>query len=255
MKVVILAGGFGTRLAEETEIRPKPMVEVGGKPLLWHIMKHYAHHGFREFVVALGYKGEEIKRYFVDYITLGGNMTVDLRGRSVSDRARPTEDWVVNLVDTGADSLTGGRVKRLEAVIGNEPFLVTYGDGVADIDIGALVAFHRSHGLLATVTATRPPARFGALVLDGDKVTRFAEKPIGGDGWINGGFMVLQPGIFQHLAGDETSLELTLEQLAGKGALAAFRHEGFWQCMDTLRDKRLLEHLWRSGTAPWKVWA
>jgi glucose-1-phosphate cytidylyltransferase len=256
MKVVILAGGLGTRLAEQTEVRPKPMVEIGGRPILWHILKHYAHHGFKEFVIALGYKGEAIKRYFLDYHALSGSMTVNLGSGKVEARNHDSDDWTVHLIDTGLDMLTGGRVKRLESFLRDGTFMVTYGDGVSDVDLSALLRFHRSQGKLATLTAVRPPARFGGLVFDGALVAQFTEKPQIGEGWINGGFIVFEPGIFAYLAGDRTSLESdTMESLARDGQLAAYRHEGFWQCMDTLRDLHLLESLWQSGKPPWKVWA
>jgi len=256
MKVVILAGGLGTRLAEETEIRPKPMVEIGGHPILWHIMKHYAHHGFSEFYLALGYKGEVIKRYFLDYSTLSGDLKVGLRSGKVDVRGGDAEDWTVHLVDTGSATLTGGRVKRLREHVGATTFMVTYGDGVGDVDLADLLRFHRAHGKLATLTAVRPPARFGGLVLEGDTVARFTEKPQSGEGWINGGFLVLEPGVFAYLHGDTTSLEAdTMERLAADGQLAAYRHDGFWQCMDTLRDLRLLQTLWDGGKPPWRVWA
>lgn len=256
MKVVILAGGMGTRLAEETQIRPKPMVEVGGRPVLWHIMKLYEHHGFREFVIALGYKGDEIKRFFRDYSSLTADLTIDFAEGRVESHHRECEDWRVHLVDTGYDTLTGGRVRRLKSGLSDATFMVTYGDGVADVDLTALLAFHRSHGRIATVTAVRPPARFGGLVFEGDLVKRFTEKPQAGEGWINGGFLVFEPAVFGYLNGDDSSLEAdALERLAADGQLAAFRHEGFWQCMDTLRDKHLLEALWSGGRAPWKVWA
>ena len=256
MKVVILAGGLGTRLAEETEVKPKPMVEVGGHPVLWHIMKHYAHHGFKEFFVALGYKGEAIKRYFLDYYSLNGSITIDLASGEVSDEERECEDWVVHLKNTGQRTLTGGRVRRLRPWLGDSTFMVTYGDGVANIDLGALLEFHRSHGRVATVTAVRPPARFGGLLFDDDSmVTQFTEKPQIGEGWINGGYLVFEPAIFDYIEDDQTTLEAdALERLAADKQLAAFRHEGFWQCMDTLRDKNLLEGLWRGGDPPWKVW-
>jgi glucose-1-phosphate cytidylyltransferase len=232
MKVVLLAGGLGTRLAEETEVKPKPMVEIGGRPILWHIMQSFAHQGFKEFFLALGYKGELIKRYFLDYYTLAGSMRLDMRTGEVQYHDKQVEDWL-------ADG----------------PFLLTYGDGVANVDLHELLACHRRHGLLATVTAVRPPARFGGLAFDGDKVTQFLEKPQIGEGWINGGFMVLEPGIFDYLDDDADSLEThALERLAEIGQLAAYRHPGFWQCMDTLRDKRLLNDLWQSGHAPWKLW-
>ena len=255
MKVVILAGGFGTRLSEETEVRPKPMVEIGGQPILWHIMKHYAHYGLKEFFIALGYKGEFIKRYFLDISALNGSMTINLSSGDVQTHGRECEDWVVHLMDTGAPTLTGGRVKRLEPLLNEETFMVTYGDGVSDIDLQDLLSFHRSRGRLATVTAVRPPARFGGLVIDGNLVVDFTEKPQAGEGWINGGFLVLEPGAFDYLDGDNSSLEAdALERLAADRQLAAYSHNGYWQCMDTLRDKRLLESYWESGKAPWKVW-
>jgi glucose-1-phosphate cytidylyltransferase len=255
MKVVILAGGLGTRLAEETEVKPKPMIEIGGRPILWHIMKHYAHYDFKEFFIALGYKGEVVKRYFLDYYTLDGSLSVDFSSGNVQRHEKKCEDWVVHLMDTGQETLTGGRVKRLEPWLSDGTFMVTYGDGVSDIDLHDLLNFHRSHGRIGTVTAVRPPARFGGLVFDGDIVSTFAEKPQIGEGWINGGFLVLEPAIFNYLEGDNSSLEVDLlERLAADGQLAAYRHDGFWQCMDTLRDKRLLEKLWQEGKPPWKVW-
>ncbi len=256
MRVVILAGGLGTRLSEETEIRPKAMVEIGGRPILWHILKHYAHYGFNEFVVALGYKAEEIKRYFLDYRTLSGSLTVQLRGGEVRVHDPDCEDWTVHLIDTGLNTNTGGRVRRLEPWLRGEPFMLTYCDGVADIDLRDLLTFHRSSRKIVTVTAVRPPSRFGGLILDGDSVKDFTEKPQIGEGWINGGFMVCNPELLNYGEGDDTSLEVhMLERLAGEGQLTAFRHEGFWQCMDTLRDKRLLQSLWESDRPPWKVWA
>lgn len=255
MKVVILAGGLGTRLGEETEVKPKPMVEIGGLPILWHIMKHYSYYGFKEFFIALGYKGEVIKRYFLDYYTLDGSLSVDLSSGNVQRHEKECEDWVVHLMDTGQDTLTGGRVKRLEPLLRASTFMVTYGDGVGDVDLQGLLKFHRSHGRIATITAVRPPSRFGGLVFDGEMVSAFAEKSQIGEGWINGGFLVLEPAIFDYLEGDNSSLEAdALERLAADGQLAAYRHDGFWQCMDTLRDKRLLEKLWQEGRAPWKVW-
>jgi glucose-1-phosphate cytidylyltransferase len=256
MKVVLLAGGLGTRLAEETEIRPKPMVEIGGQPILWHIMKHYACFGFKEFIVALGHKGEVIKRWFVDYHAVKGSLSVDLGNGVVERHDAETDDWLVHLVETGKDTLTGGRVKRLESWLSDGTFMVTYGDGVSNVDICEVLRFHRRQGKLATVTAVRPPARFGGLTFDGDLVREFVEKPQIGEGWINGGFLVFEPGVFRYFGGDDTSLEMdVLEQLAADRQLAAYRHEGFWQCMDTLRDKQLLERLWREGGAPWRVWA
>jgi glucose-1-phosphate cytidylyltransferase len=255
MKAVILAGGYGTRLAEETEVRPKPMVQIGGHPILWHILKHYSHYAVNEFYIALGYLGDEIKRYFVDRQTLGGSMTVDLSGGTIKRLDLEREPWKVHLVDTGVESMTGGRILRLRKHVGSGTFLVTYGDGVADVDIDKLLAFHKREGAIATVTAVRPPARFGGLVLDGSRVVRFSEKPQTGEGWINGGFLVCEPGIFDYLESDSSVLETdALERLADEGKLAAYQHEGFWQCMDTLRDKRQLESLWKSGRAPWKLW-
>ena len=256
MKVVLLAGGLGTRLAEETELKPKPMVEVGGRPILWHIMKHFAHHGFRDFHVALGYRGEVIKRYFLDYYSLAGSMTIDFATGHVLPRERECEDWTVHLEETGPRTMTGGRLKRLEPSLrGGGTFMLTYGDGVCDVDLRELLRFHRLHGRLATITAVRPPARFGGLVFEGDLVAQFTEKPQIGEGWINGGFMVLEPGVFDYLEGDHTVLEAdALEKLAEDGELAAFKHERFWQCMDTLRDKRLLDTRWEMNTAPWRVW-
>jgi len=255
MKVIILAGGFGTRLTEETENRPKPMVEIGGRPILWHIMKHYAHFGFTEFAVALGYKGDFIKRYFLDYARLNSNLTVQIRSGDVMRSQSCSEDWTVHLFDTGLNTITGGRMKRLAPLVGPETFMMTYGDGVSSVDLTRLLAFHRSHGKLATVTAVRPPARFGGLEFDGERVVRFSEKPQIGEGWINGGYFVVEPSVLDYIAGDETHWEREpLERLAAEGQLMAYRHDGFWQCMDTLRDLRLLESLWASGTAPWRVW-
>jgi glucose-1-phosphate cytidylyltransferase len=255
MKVVILAGGLGTRLAEETEVKPKPMVEIGGQPMIWHIMNHYAHYGFKEFFIALGYKGEIIKRYFLDYYNLKGSMTIDLSSGKVQVHEREYEDWIVHLIDTGNETNTGGRLKRLEPWLKNSTFMLTYGDGVSNVDLQDLLRFHRSHRCIATVTAVRPPARFGGLIFNGDLVAEFTEKPQIGEGWINGGFMVFEPGIFNYLEGDNTSLEVdALERLAADRQLTAYRHDGFWQGMDTLREKRLLERLWQEGRAPWKTW-
>ncbi|MDI7260215.1 MAG: glucose-1-phosphate cytidylyltransferase [Thermodesulfobacteriota bacterium] len=255
MKVAILAGGFGSRLAEETEVKPKPMVEIGGRPILWHIMKHYAHYGFKEFFIALGYKGDMIKRYFLDYYRLNGNLTAHLANGEVEVQNNISEDWIVNLIDTGLNTLTGGRIKRLESWLKNETFMITYGDGVSNVNLHDLLQFHRSHKRLATVTAVRPPARFGGLIFDGNRVAQFTEKPQIGEGWINGGFLVVEPALFNYLQGDRSSLEAdVLEQLTSDQQLLGYRHEGFWQCMDTLRDVRLLETLWQSGKPPWKVW-
>ena len=254
MKVIILAGGLGTRLAEETEVKPKPMVEVGEHPIVWHIMRSYAHYGFKDFFLALGYKGEIVKRYFLDHYSLGGSLRVDLASGEVKDLEKDTENWVVHLMDTGQQTQTGGRVKRLERWMQAETFMVTYGDGLCDVNITALLDFHRAHGKIATITAVRPPSRFGGLIFDGDLISEFSEKPQIGEGWINGGFMVLEPAIFDYLEGDASNLEIDgLERLAADRQLVAFRHEGFWQCMDTLREKKVLEHLWQTGKAPWKV--
>ncbi|PWT82846.1 MAG: glucose-1-phosphate cytidylyltransferase [Acidobacteria bacterium] len=256
MKVAILAGGLGTRLAEETEIKPKPMVEIGGQPILWHIIKLYAHHGIRQFYIALGYRGEIIKRFFMDYNELNGNISIDLAQGQIERHERECEDWVVHLTNTGQNTNTGGRIKRLAAFLNDGTFMTTYGDGVCDVNLTDLLAFHRQQGCIGTVTAVRPPSRFGGLVFGNDsKVIDFTEKPQIGEGWINGGFMVFEPEIFNYLENDDTSLEAhALERLASEGQLAAYRHEGFWQCMDTLRDKRLLESLWNERRAPWKVW-
>ncbi len=252
MKVAILAGGVGSRLSEETILKPKPMVEIGGRPILWHIMQHYSRFKFREFVVALGYKGEYIKKYMADYCSLHGNLRVDLGRGVISCPDDHEERWIVDLVDTGLQTGTGGRIKRLAPYIGNETFMLTWGDGVSTVDLAALLAFHRRHGRLATVTAVRPPARFGRLEIESGVVVRFAEKPQMSEGWINGAFFVLEPGVFDYITGDQTQWEREpLERLAHDGQLMAYRHDGFWQCMDTLRDKVLLEELWASGKAPW----
>jgi glucose-1-phosphate cytidylyltransferase len=253
MKVVILAGGRGTRISEEQ--RPKPMVEIGGKPILWHVMSIYAAHGYKEFLVACGYKGEMIKEYFHNIFIHSNDYVIDLKDGSLKVLNTSRTDWRIGVIDTGLDTQTGGRVKRLRSWIGDEPFMVTYGDGVGAIDVGALVEFHRAHGRLATVTAVRPPARFGGLTLDGDLVREFSEKPQTGEGWINGGFFVFEPGVFDYLDGDESVLEREpLERLAEDRQLMAYRHDAFWQPMDTLREKQLLDQLWASGRAPWNVW-
>lgn len=255
MKVAILAGGVGTRLVEETEVKPKPMVEIGGKPILWHIMMHYSHYGFNEFVIALGYKGEVIKKYMVDYCSLNSNLTVHLRTGEVKLNGGYKPDWTVELIDTGIATLTGGRIRRLAPFIGNETFMLTWGDGVSDVNLPDLLAFHRSHGKLATLTAVHPPARFGHLELKGDRIEEFSEKPQTKEGWINGAFFVLEPGVFDYIEGDSTQWEREpLEQLAKDGQLMAYRHTSFWQCMDTLRDKVLLESLWQNGNPPWRIW-
>lgn len=256
MKVVILAGGFGTRLTEETEIKPKPMVEIGEMPILLHIMKHYLHYGFKEFVIALGYKGEYIKRFFKEYFTLSGNLTIDMKSGRMDTHGIECEDWVVHLIDTGLETRTGGRIKRLESFLKDEPFMVTYGDGVSDVDLHKLIEFHKKQKTIATLTAVRPPARFGGLVFDGNFISEFTEKPQIGEGWINGGFLVFEPEVFQHLRDDMSSLEAdAMDRMAKDHQLSAYRHDGFWQCMDTLRDKRLLEKIWQEGKAPWKTWA
>ena len=255
MKVVILAGGLGTRLSEETSTRPKPMVEVGGRPMLWHIMHLYAAHGLNEFVLALGYKAEMVRSYFLEYHAVARNVTVRLADGRTTAHGEMQEDWTIDLIDTGLETQTGGRLRKLRQWIGSEPFCLTYGDGVSDVDIGRLIAFHESHGRLATVTAVRPPARFGGLELRDDEVRAFAEKNQTSEGWINGGFFVLQPEVLNYIASDSTLWEKEpLERLAGEGQLRAFRHEGFWQPMDTLRDLRNLESLWASGSPPWKNW-
>jgi glucose-1-phosphate cytidylyltransferase len=255
MKVAILAGGLGTRLAEETDVKPKPMVEIGGKPILWHIMMQYSHYGFKDFAIALGYKGEAIKKYMVDYCSLNSNLTVNLQTGEVKMQGGYKPDWTVDLIDTGIPTNTGGRIKRLEPHLGKETFMLTWGDGVSDINLHDLLAFHRAHGKLATLTAVHPPARFGHLDLDGDQIVEFSEKPQTREGWINGAFFVLEPEIFDYIDGDSTQWEKEpLERLAKDGQLMAYKHTSFWQCMDTLRDKHLLENLWQNGKAPWKIW-
>lgn len=253
MKVVILCGGLGTRLAEETQIKPKPMVEIGGRPILWHILKIYESFGMKDFFLALGYKGEVIKDYFMHYHARLSNLTVHLKHGKI-DYSNPTaEDWNVSLIDTGAETMTGGRLLRLKPLLADSgTFMLTYGDGVSDVDISKLYAFHRSHGKLATVTAVRPPVRFGELLIEDERVCQFQEKPQAGEGWINGGFFVFEPEVFDFIEGDATLLEREpLEQLAAEGQLMAYRHDGFWQCMDTIRDKEFLQSAWQSGKAPW----
>ena len=255
MKLVILAGGLGTRLSEETSSRPKPMVEIGGQPILWHIMKIYSAYGINDFIICLGYKGYYIKEYFANYFLHMTDVTIDIGRNAVEVHRSRAEQWRVTLVDTGADTMTGGRVKRVREHIGDETFCLTYGDGVADVNITELIAFHDKHGLDATVTAVRPPGRFGALDIDGDNVSGFVEKPLGDGSWINGGFFVLSPKCIDRIADDRTTWEQEpLVGLARDGQLNAYRHEGFWQPMDTLRDKRYLDDLWESGKAKWKVW-
>ena len=256
MKVVILAGGLGTRISEETHLRPKPMIEIGGRPVLWHIMKIYAAHGLSDFVVCAGYRGYMIKEYFANYRLHLSDVCVDLSTGDVVYHATSAEPWKVTIVDTGEDTMTGGRVRRVRDYLpANEPFCLTYGDGVTDLDIGAEIAFHRSHGKDATIAAVVPPGRYGALELQGNRVTSFTEKPPGDNALINGGFFVLHPRVIDRIAGDDTPWESEpLQTLAHDGQLMAFTHAGFWQPMDTLRDKNRLEALWDSGTAPWKVW-
>ncbi|ADZ72692.1 glucose-1-phosphate cytidylyltransferase [Polymorphum gilvum] len=257
MKAVILAGGLGTRLSEETDLKPKPMVEIGGMPILWHIMKIYAHHGVTDFIVCLGYKGYYIKEYFYNYFLHSSDLTIDLSDNTITHLNSKAEPWKVTLVDTGQDTMTGGRLKRVRSYLdADAPFCLTYGDGVADIDIRRLIAFHTAHGKDATLSAVIPPGRYGALDLDGDRVRKFTEKPPGDNAFINGGFFVLNPAVIDRIDGDASHWEAApLEGLARDGQLCAYRHSGFWHAMDTLRDRRVLEDLWARGTAPWKVWA
>jgi glucose-1-phosphate cytidylyltransferase len=256
MKVVILAGGYGTRISEETQNRPKPMVEIGGKPILWHIMKIYSHYGLNDFVICLGFKGYIIKEYFANYALHTSDVTFDLTNNQIITHERSTESWRVTLVDTGIETMTGGRLKRVAKYLDtDEPFCMTYGDGVGDIEIRKLIDFHESHGKKATVTATTAPGRFGALRMTGTSVDGFQEKPVGDGAWINGGFFVLSPAVLETIAGDSTVWERDpMERLAADGELAAYKHPGFWQPMDTLREKNHLEALWESGKAPWKTW-
>lgn len=253
MQTVILAGGLGTRLSEETSLRPKPMVEIGDRPILQHIMEIYAGQGHREFVVALGYMGHMIKRHFMDWRSLGGDLAIDFAAGTVSREGEPPHDWKVQLAETGAETQTGGRVRRAARYLRNEPFMLTYGDGVSDVDLRGLVEFHKRHGKLATVTGVHPPARFGEMNVVGDRVERFDEKPQLKQGWINGGFMVFERSVVDRIAGDDTVLERdVLEPLAREGQLMVWKHDGFWQCMDTLRDVRTLTAMWQSGNAPWR---
>ncbi len=269
MKVGILAGGLGTRISEETVDKPKPMVEIGTQPIMWHIMKHYYQYGFQDFVIALGYKGHVIKKYFSDYCALNSNLTVELRNGNITTHSDDNvDDWTVQLIDTGLSTNTGGRIKRLIPYLsgakkgqdyGKDTFMLTWGDGVSNIDLKQLLAFHNYHkeeyGILATLTAVRPPARFGHLEFSGERIAKFSEKPQTAEGWINGAFFVLEPEVFEYIAGDSTLFEKEpLEGLAADGKLMAYKHEGFWQCMDTLRDKKRLEKMWESGNAPWKSW-
>lgn len=255
MKAVILAGGLGTRIIEESHLKPKPMIEIGGKPILWHIMKIYSHHGINDFIICLGYRGYVIKEYFANYFLHMSDVTFDMAQNRMEVHQNSAEPWRVTLVDTGPDTLTGGRLKRVRDHLGDEAFCFTYGDGVADIDIAAKLAFHRGHGKLATVTAIQPPGRYGALSIDAGRVLSFQEKPAGDGAWINGGFFVLEPRVIDYIDGDRTSWEANpLVELAAQGELMSYQHRGFWQPMDTLRDKNNLEDLWATGRAPWKVW-
>jgi glucose-1-phosphate cytidylyltransferase len=254
MKVGILAGGLGTRLSEETIVKPKPMVEIGGKPILWHIMKSYASYGFTEFVVALGYKGEYIKDYFINYRYHSHSLTINLQKGEVIVRNGDCEDWIIHLLDTGLETQTGGRVKQISKFIGNEPFMLTYGDGVSNLNIKELVNFHQDHKKIATITAVRPPARFGEIEFNGNQVIKFQEKPQIGEGWINGGFFVFEPNVSDYIEDDNTVFEQgPLERLSTDGQLMAYKHADFWRCMDTLRDVRLLNDLWETNSAPWKI--
>jgi glucose-1-phosphate cytidylyltransferase len=254
MKAVILAGGLGTRLSEETTVRPKPMVEIGGKPILWHVMKGYSAYGINDFIICLGYKGYVIKEYFANYFLHNSDLTFDIKGNKMEILQASSEPWRVSLIDTGESTMTGGRLKRVAAYVGEDTFCFTYGDGVASVDIGKSIEYHRSKGVLATLTSVQPPGRFGALSIKDDKVAAFREKPEGG-GWVNGGFFVLSPRVIDYIEGDSTVWERgPLEKLASEGQLAAYKHEGFWQPMDTLRDKVMLEEIWASGKPPWKTW-
>lgn len=255
MKVVILAGGLGTRLSEETVVKPKPMVEIGGKPMLWHIMNIYGAYGFKEFVVALGYKGEVIKEYFLNYYNLQSDLTVSLKNGEVTASKSCYRDWTVHLIDTGLNTMTGGRLLRLKDKLRGSAFMLTYGDGLSNININRLFEFHKSHGKVATITAVRPSARFGGMAFDGDRVVEFKEKAPTGQGWINGGFFIFEPEIFDYIDNDAAILEQApLESLSKDGQLMAYKHDGFWQCMDTVRDRRFLEDFWDSGKPPWKIW-
>ena len=255
MKAVILAGGLGTRISEETHLKPKPMIEIGGRPILWHVLKIYSHYGVNDFIICLGYKGYTIKEYFANYYMHMSDVTFDMRDGARTIHSNAAEPWRVTLVDTGENTMTGGRVKRVKDYVGDETFCLTYGDGVADVDVSELISFHRSQKRMATVTAVQPPGRFGRLAIDGERVTDFLEKPSGDGDWVNGGFFVLEPGIFDFIKDDGTIWEREpLERITELGELSAFKHRGFWQPMDTLRDKTQLEELWETGRAPWKVW-
>ncbi|EKO3823523.1 glucose-1-phosphate cytidylyltransferase [Vibrio harveyi] len=256
MKTLILAGGFGTRLSEETDVKPKPMVEIGGKPILWHIMKMYSEHGYNEFVILLGYKGYYIKEYFANYFLHQSNVTIDLSNNEMKIHKNTSEPWTVTLIDTGLNSMTGGRVKRAQEIVGNEPFMLTYGDGVSDVDIKELVKFHKGHGKAITMTSVQPDGRFGAIEIEGERITQFLEKPKGDGSWINGGFFVCEPEVFDYITeGDSTVFEQApLQNLAAAGELYSYKHHGFWKCMDTLKDKNDLEAMLKSNTAKWKSW-
>jgi glucose-1-phosphate cytidylyltransferase len=256
MKVLLLAGGFGTRLSEETDIRPKPMVEIGGKPILWHIMKMYSQYGYNEFVILLGYKGYYIKEYFANYFLHQSDVTIDLSTNEMKINKNSSEPWVVTLLDTGTHSMTGGRIKRAQDIIGEEPFMLTYGDGVSDVNISELVDFHKAHGKAITMTSVQPEGRFGALDIDGDKVVNFLEKPKGDGTWVNGGFFVCEPRVFDFIEKDDSIIfeQEPLQQLAKAGELKSYKHDGFWKCMDSLNDKNTLNNLLSAGDAPWKKW-
>ncbi|HVT34889.1 MAG TPA: glucose-1-phosphate cytidylyltransferase [Nevskiaceae bacterium] len=255
MKAVILAGGLGTRISEETSVRPKPMVEIGGRPILWHILKIYSAHGINDFIICLGYKGYMVKEYFANYFLHMSDVTFDMASNAMHVHQKNAEPWRVTLVDTGEQTMTGGRLRRVRDYLGDQDFCMTYGDGVGNVDLTGLIAFHRAAGRLATLTATQPPGRFGALDFSGDLIRSFKEKPQGDSSWINGGFFVLSPRVIDYIAGDDTVWEREpMERLAHEGQLAAYRHQGFWQPMDTLRDKLQLEALWQGGKAPWKTW-
>lgn len=256
MKAVILAGGLGTRISEETGYRPKPMVEIGGRPIIWHIMKIYSRYGINDFIICCGYRGYMIKEFFANYFLHMSDVTFDMKSNTMDVHQNSAEPWRVTLIDTGADTMTGGRIRRVRDYVGDEEFCLTYGDGVGDVDISALIAFHRSHGRLATLTGVQPPGRFGSLALDGDTVTAFEEKPHGDGAWINGGYFVVSPKVMELIGGDDTVWEREpLERLAQQDQLMVYRHAGFWHPMDTLRDKNTLEKMWQDNAAPWKIWS
>ena len=257
MKVGILAGGLGSRLSEETTIKPKPMVEIGENPILWHIMKYYAQFGHTDFAVALGYKGEYIKRWFSDHVTLGGDLRIETGAGEVTASGRGSvDDWTIDLVETGRNTNTGGRIKRLKPYLGDSTFMITWGDGVSTVDLDKLVEFHKAHGKICTLTAVHPPARYGHLEIVGDQITEFTEKPQAAEGWINGAFFVMEPEVFDYIENDDTLFEREpLERLAAEGQLMAYQHTDFWACMDTMRDKVMLERLWDAGEAPWRIWS